>query len=357
MTPTVHLLALPNGPTTDAYCLDGFSQMTMRMAALLKRMGHRVVLYGPEANTAPCDEHVSVISMAEFDQIVGTQQYQYAEIREDHPLWQLTNPRLIAEIGKRKQPHDYLFTIGGYSQKPVTDAHPDLMDVEYSIGYVGNYARHRVFQSRAWQHTCYGAQGINTVRFYDTVIPGFFDETVFPVVTKPEPYIAYCGRVVPRKGLVIACQAAQIAGVPLKIVGHGDPAQVQELLTYGEFLGPLGNRERNEVLANASAVYCPTTYLEPYNCVAVEAQLCGTPVISTPMGGFTETVENARTGFHCHLLREFVGATQLCLEGELDRTYIRERAARLYGMEAAAANYGEYMDRLQTLWSEGWYSA
>ena len=346
----IHLLALPNASTTKAFSLDGFSQMTIRIADLLKRLGHYVMLYGGEQNEAPCDEHIICISDAERLAYIPPTMYQNALMTHENPLWKLVNPRLIVEIGKRKQPRDLIFTIGGNSQKQVTDAHQDLMDVEYSIGYEGNYARYRVYESSAWQHHCYGMQSIKSVRFYDAVIPGFLDETKEKFVAKPQPYVAYVGRLVPRKGIKIACEAAKLAGVPLKIVGHG----LTELVTYGEYLGALDNAGRDEVLMNASAVYCPTCYIEPFNYVGIEAQMHGTPVISTDQGGFVETVEHGVSGLRCSTLGEFVKATKAAVDGGFDRQEIRDRAVRLYGMETAKENYSAYLSRLDTIWDKGW---
>jgi glycosyltransferase involved in cell wall biosynthesis len=346
-------LALPNAMTTEAFCLDGFSQLTMRMAKLLKGMGHYVMLYGGDQNEAPCDEHISTISTEEHANINGGQPwpYQNAIMQGDNPLWKLAQPRVIDAIGQRKQAHDMIFTLGGVSQKPIYDAHPELMDVEYSIGYPGNCCRYRVFESHAWKHICYAAQSIGSVRFYDAVIPCFYEAETFPFYGVPDPYFVYVGRLIPKKGIKIACEAAKVAGVPLKVIGHGD----KNLVTYGEFLGPLSTKERNEVVAHASGVFCPTIYLEPFNQVAAEAQMSGVPVICTDQGGFTETVQQGVSGYRCNLFREFVRATERCAHGELDRGQIRNRAVRLYGMDAAQRSYTEYIDRLSTLHGRGWY--
>ena len=346
----VHLLALPNAPTTAAYSLDGFAMMTIRIADLLKRLGHHVTLYGSDENDAPCDEHVSCIGKAEADTLIGANPYQNAIMTAENPLWKIFNPKASAAIAERKQPHDLIFTIGGNSQRSITDAHPELMDVEYSIGYQGNYARYRVWESAAWQHLCYGAQSINQVRFYDAVIPGFLDETKMVPNYSPEPYVAYVGRIVPKKGIVIACAAAKAAGVPLKIVGHGDP----KLITYGEYLGALPNNERDAVMAGASAVLCPTCYIEPFNYVGIEAQMVGTPVIATNQGGFVETIEQGWTGMRCDLLGEFVAAIRMAMGGQFHRPHVRERAERLYGMQTALKSYSTYLAKLETLWGEGW---
>jgi glycosyltransferase involved in cell wall biosynthesis len=347
-----HLLALPNTQTTRAYSLDGFSQATIRFARMMKSLGHEVVLYASEENEAPCDELVTVITKEEQRVLLGKSEYQYAAIDDRYPLWQLSNARTVEQLAKRKQPRDFVCLIGGGSQKAVLDAHPELMGVEYSIGYLGNFAKYRVFESYAWMHHCYGMQGIEDGRFFDTVIPVFFDPAEFEFRVNPEDYFLYAGRLVPRKGIQIACEAATRAGVKLKIIGHGSP----ELITGGhEYLGAVDVETRNNVMSRAKAVFCPTVYVEPFCCVAVEAQLCGTPVISTDFGGFTETVEQGKTGFRCSYLGEFVKA--LGSINSIDRTYVRDRAVKNYSIESVKWKYESYFKKLQLLWDGGWYSS
>lgn len=322
---------------------------TIRFAKVLKNLGHYVILYGSEENEAPCDEFVSCITKEEQQTLLGKTEYQHAAIDERWPLWALANPRMSREIGKRKQPRDAIMLIGGSSQKPVCDDHPDLLWVEYSIGYQGSFAPFRVFESIAWRHTTYGNQKIEDGRFFDDVIPCAFDKEEFEFNATKEPFALYVGRLVPRKGLVIACRAAEIAGMPLKVIGHGDPA----LVTNGaEYLGALPIDERNKVMSKASVVMCPTIYIEPFNCVAVEAQLCGTPVVSTDWGGFTETIEHGKTGYRCNYLGEFAQAIKDS-QG-LDHQYIRDRAVSKFAIENVQKQYAAYFKRIEMMWDKGW---
>jgi glycosyltransferase involved in cell wall biosynthesis len=356
-----HLLALPNVQTTREYSLCGFCVATIRFAKLLKSLGHEVILYASEENEAPCDELVTVITKEEISSLLGATRnragepevtpYQYAHIEEWSPIWQLANARMIREISKRKQPLDFICSIGGSSQQPVARALPDMMFVEYSIGYLGSFSDFRVFESRAWQHVVYGQQNVQCVRFFDTVIPCSYDEVDFPYRAEKEPFALYCGRLIERKGLQIACQAAEAAGVPLKIIGHGD----KSLVTHGaEYLGALPYAEKNDWLSRAQVVLTPTTYIEPFNQVAVEAQLCGTPVISTEQGGFTETIRHGVTGYHCNYLGEFVRAIHDA--AGLDPVTIRSRAIRKYSIESVKHQYQAYFDRLYLLHGSGWNS-
>jgi glycosyltransferase involved in cell wall biosynthesis len=231
----------------------------------------------------------------------------------------------------------------------VADAHPDLMTVEYSIGYVSSFAPYRVYESHIWRHCTHGYQDDQRGRFFDAVIPYFFDETEFPFRAEKEPFALYVGRLTPRKGVAIACQAAKLAGVPLKVIGHGDLG----LVTDGaEYLGALPDAERNEWMSRASCLICPTLYLEPFGSMAVEAQLVGTPVISTDFGAFVETVEQGKTGYRCNYLGEFVEA--ISAVRALDPAYIRARAVSLYSMGVIAPQYQRYFERLLLLWDQGW---
>ncbi len=343
----VHLLAPPNTETTAAFHLDGFTQATIRFARLLTDLHHHVILYAGEDNEAPCAELVTCVRQVERDLLLEGSPYQYAAADNRYPLWQLANSRMIEGIAERKQPRDLICTIGGIAQQVVADAHPDLQTVEYSIGYIASFAPYRVYESRAWQHASLGCHADG--RFFDTVIPLFFEPADYPYRASKEPFALYVGRLTHRKGIGIACQAAAAAGVPLFVIGHGDPT----LVTHGAvYLGELSTRERNDWMARASALLCPTQYVEPFGSVVVEAALCGTPAITTDFGGFVETVHHGVTGFRCNYLGAFVRA--LHAVPMLDPKAIRDRAVALYSLAAVAPQYQSYFDRLSLLWDQGW---
>lgn len=347
-----HLLTLPNTMTTKAFCLDGFAIANMRMARLLKHLGHEVILYGGEENEAVCDEHVVVITKDEQQTLLMGVDYQYAGFfSEMYPLWKLANLRMIRELEKRKQPRDFILTIGGTSQSEVGLAHPDLMMVEYSIGYISAFSKYRVYESHYWRAATDMREGRDDARWFDAVIPMSFPVEEFPFRAEKEPFALFVGRLTTKKGLEIACRAAQAAGLPLKVIGHGDTS----LVTHGaEYLGALPSEERNEWMSRAQVCIFPTIYSEPFGAVGVEAQLCGTPVVASGFGGFVETVEQGKTGFLCNYLGEF--ADGLKRAPELDVSYIRERAVNLYSIEAVAPQYQRYFERLNLLWDEGFDS-
>lgn len=349
----IHLLSVPNTQVVkDAYPLDGFCLRTWLFADLCVRLGHQVILYGVETTDAPCSQFVQVMTDDQRLGYIGgpTTPYQYVRFDAQEPLFQAFNKDVSNHLRVLKQPGDVLATIVGSAAQGIADAHPDLTFLEFSVGYTGVATHaHRVYQSAAWQHTVYGFTGMQGGRVCDAVIPPWFPLNEFPYTARPDPYVIYCGRLIPNKGLSVACEAAKRAGMKLLIVGHGDHA----LVTHGaDFLGAVSTEERNRLLSQATACLMPTQYLEPFGNVAAEAQLCGTPMITTDYGAFVESVEHGQTGYRCNSLGEFVQAIELA--HDLDRSYIRKRAVGLYTTDAAMRSYTNYFRRLKALRDEGW---
>jgi 2-polyprenyl-3-methyl-5-hydroxy-6-metoxy-1,4-benzoquinol methylase len=98
----------------------------------------------------------------------------------------------------------------------------------------------------------------------------------------------------------------------------------------------------------------PTIYTEPFGGVAVEAMMCGTPVVTTDYGVFPETIEHGKTGFRCHTLGDFI--TGILAAETLDRKYIADRARRLYSTNAVGKMYDTVFKQIYDLKDKGWYT-
>src|SRR5258707_6271109 len=106
------------------------------------------------------------------------------------------NQRAVHERKLRLHPKDFICVLGGDCQKPIADAIPTNMVVEYGIGYKGTFSKYRVFESYAWMHHIYGRQredngGNHSV--CDEVIPNYFDPKDFKL-SKKEDYFLFVGR-------------------------------------------------------------------------------------------------------------------------------------------------------------------
>jgi glycosyltransferase involved in cell wall biosynthesis len=112
-----------------------------------------------------------------------------------------------------------------------------------------------------------------------------------------DSYLVF-GRVVPYKRVDLAVAACARLGVALKVAGDGRAlAAVRARAPLGssiEFLGRVGERERDELLSGARALLFAGE--EDFGIVPVEAQAAGLPVIAYHVGGAAETVFDGRTG-------------------------------------------------------------
>ena len=347
-----HVCSLPHTNTTQAFGACAYTNKVRLFCRMMKDRGHTVYLYAGEENEAPCDEVISCISEKERALAVGQGHYCHAPFDVNLPHWRHFNHRASIAIKRRAQPKDFICLIAGACQKPISDALPQMMAVEFGVGYSGTFANYRVFESYAWMHAVYAMQQGNAHdadgHWFDDVIPGYLDRSQFPFREKKQDYYCFVGRLTERKGFRIAADVCQAANARLLIAGQGFPP------SYGEYLGVVGPQERGELMANATACFVPTIYLEPFGNVAVEAMACGTPVITTDWGAFTETVIQGKTGYRCRSFAQFLDAME-DVKG-LDPHVIRDHALNNYSLEAIAPRYEAYFQRLGTLWGEGWYS-
>ena len=141
-----------------------------------------------------------------------------------------------------------------------------------------------------WQGTVYHGLPEDLYTFQDT----------------PGSYLAFLGRISPEKGIEQAIAIARQAGMPLKIVAKIDQvdreyfqAVVQPLLDdpLVEYLGEMGERDKNAFLGQAYALLFPIDWPEPFGLVMIEALACGTPVIAYGRGSVPEVVEDGVTGW------------------------------------------------------------
>lgn len=355
---TFHVVSLPHTQTTAEYTHCAYTQKVRKFCNMMKDLGHEVILYASEENEARVDELVTCITKEDQAKIFnnGDHTKQFFDITWDPESvhWKYMNTRVVYELEKRLKPKDFICLIGGTCQQPIAQAFPDHMSVEYGIGYIGTFSKYRVFESYAHMHYVHGSQQDDNGNFYDTVVPNYYDSEEFPAHKSSEdPYYLFIGRLVDRKGYKIAQQVCEKLGKRLILAGQTGP---EGFIGYGEHIGVVGVEERGKLMSGAQAVFVPTTYLEPFGGVHAEALLCGTPVITTNFGVFTETVQNGVNGYRCDTFQDFLDAVKSIEAGKLKPASIRSAAQKRFSTKVVAQQYQKYFDRLYDLWGDGWYA-
>jgi glycosyltransferase involved in cell wall biosynthesis len=364
MKPTLHLVGLPHTMATRSMNVCAYTTKAMRFVKMMRTQGYRVVVYWGDESDIDADEQVPVVTVAEQRRWYGADRDPQTVISTPFDAnalpWQAMNQRCVYEIGKRREPDDILLVTAGLAQKAIADGLPDMLACEWAVGYEGWYMPHSVcFESHAWRHYCYGRAGVTDGRWYDTVIPNFFDPDDFAEAGEGDDYLLFVGRMIPRKGPQIAAEIAREAGLPLVLAGPGATSWTPDRITCGdwqfdgvdmEYVGTVGIEERARLMGGARAVLAPTTYIEPFGGVAVEAQFCGTPAVTTDWGAFTETVPDA---YRFATLAEGVAAVERARGTSPDGW--REQAAAKYSLDAVGPRFDRWLRRLGTLRRQGWY--
>lgn len=166
-------------------------------------------------------------------------------------------------------------------------------------------------------------------------------------------YLAFVGRISPEKRVERAIEIARRVDMPLRIsakIAEPDRAYYQEQIAplmkhpLVEFLGEIGEEEKQELLANAYALLFPIDWPEPFGLVMVEAMACGTPVIAFRRGAVPEVVEHGVTGFIVDSLDEAIHAVEAV--PFFDRAACHARFLERFTAERMARQYLEVYERL-----------
>jgi glycosyltransferase involved in cell wall biosynthesis len=172
---------------------------------------------------------------------------------------------------------------------------------------------------------------------------------------RPEPggYLAFLGRISPEKRVDRAVEIAKQVQIPLRIAAKVDKVDqdyfegvVAPLLRdpLVEYIGEIGDGEKDEFLGNAYALLFPIDWPEPFGLVMIEAMACGTPVIAYRQGSVPEVIEEGRTGF---IVRELKDAIEAVLRvPTLRRQRCREAFEERFTVARMAHDYLQVYERL-----------
>lgn len=159
-------------------------------------------------------------------------------------------------------------------------------------------------------------------------------------------YLAFVGRISPEKRVDRAVEIALRCGRPLRIAAKIDPADaayfrdcVRPLLDHRdvEFVGELGDREKDAFIGGAAALLFPIDWPEPFGLTMIEALACGTPVIAWPHGAVPEVLDHGVTGFLCKNVATAVRAVD-AIE-RIDRGACRRAFEARFTAERMAREY------------------
>ena len=376
----LHMPAIPHTITRDDFSHCAFTGKVKRFGPMMRSVGFEVYHYGVEGAESGADVDVQLMTQEEWRNLrIESYMDLHPELSRDQVSEILAKPstfiselantgtKLYAEFNKRlgaalKQNYrskatDILCLPFGHAHDA---AHMDgnYVKVESGIGYNDSKYDYRIFESYAWLNHALGKERKDPLNYW-FVVPNYFDIKQFPLSLTPErKKVGFLGRIGNTKGCHIIKEVARrFPDVDFVICGQGDPRPYTDLPNL-HYKAPIHGAERGEYLGSLTAFLCPSMFLEPFCGVSVEAQLCGTPVITHDSGALRETVEQGVTGLRCHTLAEMCQGVQMALDGHFNRRQIHERAVRLYDMWNVAKEYAYAFKTINDVHNgnNGWYS-
>lgn len=232
---------------------------------------------------------------------------------------------------------------------------PHTISVECGVGYETRpWGPWRVYESEAWRHYCFGKYEEPLERRRASwVIPWAFDPEEWPLGAGAGGYVSYLGRLAPDKGIKTILRLAHLMPDVRFKIGSTENAFAlgRDVPPTVEFVGSVLERERAAFLGGAVAHLCPTEYVEPLGGSAVEAMLCGTPVVSSNYGGFTESILHGVSGFRCMTVDEMVRAIR---DAEtLSRDAVRAVAEARYSQNVVTEKWRIALAQMRAFFAKG----
>lgn len=353
MKPTLHLIGIFHTKHQDAFSHCAFTGKAHRFSKMMRLYDYNVIEYSNEGSESEATEKVVMLTHEEYESFYqkrkDTDFYgNDAVIGSDgHKLFEA---KLIPALRERIKPQDIICHPFGHAHQSLMNEFPNHQHVETGIGYSTLMPNsYRIFESYAWLHH-HQAKENRSGRNYEWVVPNYYNLDDWEPKYETGEYLAFLGRITSTKGLDTIRAIAEHSPYPIVLHGQGDPTQWSH--PNIEYRSPIHGKARSEFLRNARALLAPSTFIEPFCGMSVEAMMCGTPVVSVDFGAMTETIQDGM-GFRCHTLQDWLDAIRDV--GDLNRKFIADTARSKYSLEACGKRYDKIFRQLNDLWRKGWY--
>jgi glycosyltransferase involved in cell wall biosynthesis len=162
-------------------------------------------------------------------------------------------------------------------------------------------------------------------------------------------YLAFVGRITPEKGIEECIEVARDVGMKLRVAAKVYDEHekehfakvVEPAIRDGtvEFLGELGEVERDALYCGAVATLMLGAWPEPFGLVAIESMATGTPVVARRAGALTETIDHGVSGFLVDDATE--ARLAIGFARQLDRAQVRARAIERFSPARMTDEYEE----------------
>lgn len=311
--------------------------LALDLANELQATGNKVTLFTP----GPVQTKVTNMTadLSYFESELAVRGDTYIELLKKHPVTFITLARqvqseIIADVIKRANDDEFdvvhfytneedtALPFAALCKKPVLFTHHDPFN--FLTKYRSVFPKYKHLN---WLSISESQRKTmpNDTNWIANTYHGLNPNEYKPNYDTKDSYIAYIGRIIEPKGVHLAIQAIQQhnkdnpnASKKLKIAGKHysgakDTYWQQQIKPHLDdpnidYVGFLSDTtQKQDFLANASALIIPSTFDEPFGMVMLEALACATPIIGLNSGAIPEVVAHGKTGFLVPKNEESVG--------------------------------------------------
>jgi glycosyltransferase involved in cell wall biosynthesis len=188
-------------------------------------------------------------------------------------------------------------------------------------------------------------------RWVATIYHGLPDK--LKLIETEGQYLAFLGRISPEKGIEAAIEISQRSNTPLKVAAKVDKVDedyYREIIkprfrsARVEFIGEIGEDEKQEFLGRATALLFPGRWPESFGLAMIEAMACGTPVIGFRVASVPEVVDDGATGFVVEDIVDAVAAVPRARD--LRRAWVRSKFEQRFLSRRMMMDYVEVYQSL-----------
>ena len=352
----LHLLGLFHTIPHPDYSHCAFTGRVMRFGKMMLPFGYEVIEYSNAGGQTEASEHVTLLSKEEFEPLRARMKAAppHGEATLDSDIYRAFSAKLKPELLKRVRPGDIVCHPFGHTHADLGELLPQAYHVEIGVGYPHCHFPMRVYETYQWWSWHQGKEQ-RPGGAYEWVCPMAYDIDEWQPQEAMGDYLLYFGRIVECKGLAVVREIARHVDLPVILCGAGDPSPwLSPDIPNLTYRPPVTGLARSELLGGARAMLMPTVYTEPFGGAGVEAQLCGTPLLASDHGAFSETVLHGLTGYRCKTLGDWLSAVERL--PWLSRRTIAEQARATYSLEACGQQMDRIFRQIAGLSGEGWYS-
>lgn len=346
--PAIHILGSHYAFSNDDDLTSAARQKIHLFPEVIKRYGWWVIEYGNETLNHNASEHVQIFSKEKLDEL--SQLHFESQILDGE-----FNKVLLQKLKERIKPHDIICHVHEPNLE-VYKAIENCFHIEMSVDYnAHDELPFRIYASSAWLHWSLGKMGRDIGSHYNWVIPPIFDADQWHLSNRPEDYALCIAPLSHRSGINTLTEIAlRLPRLTIHVYGSGDTSPWAGAPSNLIFKGPSSEIDKKIVISKARCLLIANNYVGSSGQLAIQSQLCGTPVIATNYGANIEHIEDGENGYLCQTLADWIVAIESCQK--LDRPQISATAKRKYSKDEIGRRYDSAFNQLRDVFGPAWYS-